>query len=274
MKKLLLLIAGILISVVSVVRIKQRERGKMTEWVVGIIGNKSDLEKLSMSFNSPKLCITRDTPQGGTAFILESTDFSSLKEHEEVKKKAEEIIPRIIASARLSIGLKKQIKAGQVNRIHSNGKRESFIVTSGGIGMGGSAPVEVVEPNGTVRKILPIEPDSRWLEIAERNKNVAKVMDFLSAETLDWHKLYCVYEKIKEDVGGIDKIKENKWATKGKIKLFTQTANSHGAIGTEARHSTDKYKPPKNPMVFSDAIKLIMSITRKWFNSKLVDFIL
>lgn len=56
------------------------------EWIVKIIGDNSDLEELSKSLNSPELCITRDTPQEGSTFMLKSKDFNSLKEPAEVSK--------------------------------------------------------------------------------------------------------------------------------------------------------------------------------------------
>jgi hypothetical protein len=72
-----------------------------------------------------------------------------------------------------------------------------------------------------------------------------------------WGSLYCLYEVIEEDVGSIDKIANEGWATKTSIKRFKHTANSPSAIGDAARHGKESTTPPARPMELGEARALI-----------------
>ena len=61
---------------------------------------------------------------------------------------------------------------------------------------------------------------------------------------------------------------ENGWATKKKISLFTQTANTGGAMGDDARHAREDPAPPPVPMLLSEAETLIKRVVMRWLRSK------
>jgi len=233
------------------------------EWLVHIIGNNSDLEELSKSLNSPELCVTQE----GENFFLKSTYFNSFKEADDVRKKASEILPLINGSAMLAIEIKEPLKVGIIRKDHKNGTSEVFIVGSGSIVMGGSAHVEVIEPDGTIKEIRPADPIPNYFQKGLNDNNVAKVLQFLGTGKIDWRILYNIYDAIMEDVGGYNNLLNKGWAPKESIKLFHHTPQSWDAVGVDARHG--KHIPaPDKPMSISEAKSLIKNITIKWLQTK------
>lgn len=85
---------------------------------------------------------------------------------------------------------------------------------------------------------------------------------------LDWVKLYRILEIVGLDVGDLDSIAVNGWATKAALRLFKHTANSPAAVGLDARHGAETTAPPKQPMTISEASALISSIVHAWLRSK------
>jgi len=199
-----------------------------------------------------------------------STHFNSLGNDNEVKKKASELISRINGSILLTEGLSKPLKVSHVHRILDDGKREAFV--SGTIActltFRGRTSVEVIEPNGTVKRINPFDQNQKWFMKSLQDESVAKVLRLYSPSELNWVNLYRILEVIEGDVGGLDKIVESGLTTGNKIELFKHTANSVGAIGDDARHGKEKTQPPPNPMSISKAKSLIKDISLKWLRSK------
>ncbi|MBN1762727.1 MAG: hypothetical protein JW878_06605 [Methanomicrobia archaeon] len=236
------------------------------EWYVEITGESFDLEELSKSLNSPELCITQE----GNAFILKSTDFNILKDANEVRTRASEILSLINGSARLALEMRKPLEVGSVVEITDDGKRRLFdLIEFAGCCFGRvSVSTTIVKANGTVQEqeSHQADPIVDWIAIARYDTNVATVLRLFN-KNLDWVNLYRIYEVIESDVGGIDNIIEEEWTTKRTIKRFKYTANSPDAIGDESRHGK-KLMPPKDPMTFPEARSLIKTLAHKWLSSK------
>ena len=236
----------------------------MVEWFVLITGKNSDLEELSKSLNSPELCVIREGPD----FILKSTDFNSLKDADDVRNEAIEIISQINGAARFFKRMRKPLAVDCVVNVNDDGARQFFVCCSLGISLGVSASASVVAADGTVQdqeESHQADPIIGCIAIARHDANVAKVLRLYGADDHNWGSLYCIYEVIKSDVGNIAK---RGWATKNEIKRFKQTANSPDTSGDGSRHGAGNIPPPKDPMLISEAKSLVETIIHKWLRSK------
>lgn len=230
------------------------------EWIVEVVGESSDLEELSRSLDSPELRLTQE----GQSFFLRSTDFKSLKSADDVRNNATEILSLINGAARLALRMRKPLVVGNVVKVNDDGKRSIFVSLSATMSLRGNTCVSITRADGTVEQFRQANPISSWIEIAQHDKNVAKVLRLL-AGTHDWVNLYRIYEVIEDDVGGKHNIESKGWATKKAIALFKHTANSIDVIGDESRHGKKIGEPPPNPMPLSEAKSLTETILHNWF---------
>jgi hypothetical protein len=234
------------------------------EWSVGIEGDKSDLEDLAKSLKSPELCLT----QHGEDFILKSTDFKHLKNANDVRNKACEIIAIINGGARLTLDICNPLTIGCVSRMTDDGLDLFPAPATDTLTVQNKVRVSIVDADGTIHENHPADPIPDWVAIAQNDKNVSDVLRRFGAGRHSWENLYSIYEIIEEDIGGMDNITSKRWAAKKTIRLFKHTANSPGAIGGDARHGVQKEKAPKEPMRLSEAKSLIETIFKSWLHSK------
>jgi len=234
------------------------------EWLVEIQGDKSDLQDLGKSLSSPELCITKD----GDNFVLKSTDFERFTNVDDVRNIACELLSVINGAAKLALDMRERLTIGAIVRVKDDGTRSTFICLSNDITVHGSIGVSIVSPTGVVEEIHPGDPIPDWVRIAQQDKNVSKVLQFLGSMTDDWVNLYRILEIVVKDVGGTKKIEEKGWATERAVKLFKHTSQSPDAIGHQARHGVQEEKPPRVPMPLSEARSLIKTIIHNWLRLK------
>jgi len=228
------------------------------EWYVQILGDNSDLQELSKSLNSPELCISQEDQK----YVLKSSNFDQLKNAADVRKRAKEILSLLNGTAKLALGTQQKLTIDAVVEIRDDGKKTTVLFLSDTVPGGSSTSTSVKTSNGNVQEIHPADPIPVWIKTAQINKTVATVFRLIGASALNWIDLYKVYEIIKSDVGGKDKIADNGWATKRQINLFKRTAQAY-------RHGKLKGTPPKKPMTLSEAESFVKKILRKWLQTKL-----
>lgn len=235
------------------------------EWFVGICGDKCDLEDLAESLNSSELCITKDREN----FVLKSTEFEILDDESEVEHKARELLSLINGAATLLLDMPKPLTMGGVVRVKDDGRREIFVSASSSVTVRSRVSLSLVQTNGSVKEVGKANPwILSWVRIGRNDRSVFDVLRRFGEGTLTWGDLYRILEIILADVGGLDSIAKKGWATKKAIRLFRHTACSPTAIGDEARHGTQKTKPPREPIPFSEAKALIKTIIHNWLRSK------
>lgn len=231
------------------------------EWMVYIAGDDFDLRELSKSLTLPELCIIEEE----NLYYLKSTNFNQLKNADEVRNKAEEILSLINGASRLALGTRKPITMDSVVKITDDGREEkTYFELEKTVTMRDSVGATI---DG--REVHQADPIPDWIKVAQSNKNVAKVLRLIGNFGYDWVNLYRIYEIIESDVGGSSKITQKGWATKKAIRRFKHTVDSVGAIGDPARHGMEETQPPKNPMIFSEAKSLIETILYNWLRSKI-----
>lgn len=236
------------------------------EWRVKLSGEDSDLEELSKSFNSEKLRIWQD--EGN--YILNSSDFHGIAEADIVLKKSEEILTFINAGSKVIQNLQKPINVSGIESLDENAKRTQYIFPKSiHLTTGVSRPSLLRD--GKVEETCIYKELPNFVLLATQDKNVAAVLNYLSAGDNEIATLYKVYETIDSDVGGEKRIRDNGWASRNQIELFRRTANSPNAMGDKARHGVQKYQPPKNPMSLSEAKSFILHLVKCWVDSKIPD---
>lgn len=234
------------------------------KWFVRLKGDRVDLEELSVSLNFPALNVAQE----GETFILKSTDFDCLNSPDNVQKRAREILPLINGGAKLTLGMREPLQVAEVVKINDDGTHNIFVYLSDQVSVRAIANVLYIAENGTVKEIRQSDAIPSWLLAAERDNNVAKVLRLFGAGGSDWISLYKIYEIIEVDVGNASNIEKKGWATKKAIKRFKHTANSPGILGDDSRHGIERTKPPKDPMLLTEAKSLVEGITKNWLRSK------
>lgn len=236
------------------------------KWRVKIIGDDFDLEQLAKSFsNSNDFLITKESD----GFYLHSSQFETCMSGEEVKNRAKDILSVLNGAKTLALGGNTQVEIGHVELRKPNGKRQIFVELTGKIFLRSSLTTAIKNNKGNIiKESCPADEVPEWLGLGLSDENVKKALRIYGVERHSWAGLYKVYEIIENDVGGIEVIADNGWATKSTISRFKHTANSPSAIGDQARHGKESTKPPKKPMRLSEARLLIETLLIKWLRYK------
>jgi hypothetical protein len=235
-------------------------------WAVQLAGDASDLAVLAQSLTGGDMKVFLD----GQEYLLTSDRFAQGDEAKVVRQKADDMLPLLNGACRLGLDIIQSIRAEGVYRLGENGSRDAFVFLEPAVLRFRSlAPtVKLTHVDGTVEEFHPGDPVKEWVELALADDAIANVFRILGAGALDWVNLYRLFEIIESDVGGLDAMAANGWATKASMKLFKRTANSPGAVGLEARHGAEATQPPEHPMTISEARALINAIVHSWLRSK------
>ena len=82
---------------------------------------------------------------------------------------------------------------------------------------------------------------------------------------ISWGTLYKILEVLEED-------QFPPIMRRGKYKktanLLTHMADSHLAVGFNARHLHERFKPPKKPMTLSEAQTFVKLVLTEWLKEK------
>ncbi len=236
-------------------------------WTIQLVGDDSDLSALAESLDSDDLTVSHN----GQNYILSSSRFQSMDTADTVYRSAERILELLNGAARLVLESTEAIRIGAVYRTKADGKRETIVFTKPVVIelRLRSGTVMLTHADGTVEEFHPADPISDWMPLALADNAVAKVLQFVSAGTMDWRTLYNIVEIISADVGGIDIIASSGWASKNSMVLLKRTAGSFSSVGLAARHGAEKTQPPSKPMTISEACCLVNSLIHVWVRGKL-----
>jgi hypothetical protein len=230
------------------------------------MGDKSDLAMLAQSLAGSDINISHD----GQDYILMSDQFSEGDEAGEVRQKAERLVSILNGAVLLALDATQPISVRALYRRHRDGKRDGFLFPKPVmIRLRVAAPtITLTHADGTIEESHPADPVKQWAGLALKDERVANVFRILANGILDWVNLYRIFEIVVADIGALDAIDRNGWATKASMRLFKYTANSPGALGLDSRHGTETTEPPKIPMTISEARALVRTIIHAWLRSK------
>jgi hypothetical protein len=112
-------------------------------------------------------------------------------------------------------------------------------------------------------------PIDAWITLAYKDGQVEKALDLWGSLEHNWRNLYLVLEVMQDTVGGETALLAQPWLPdKHGIELFKKTANNWRALGHKARHATEKYQPPPNPMSLPDARELLRRTLHAWLQQR------
>lgn len=231
------------------------------KWQVNLIGNKDDLDDLSSIFSSSDPRIIRN----GDGYLLESSLFTNCLDDKSVKEETDKLLTAINAIKVLKLQSSKPITRGAIFADNYDGIRTVFLETT--ITAVASTRIEVIafNPDGTRFMGAPDNREKNWVSLNNTDKKVQRVFEIVTSNFNSFIELYKIIEIIEEDnftpvMRGGEYYKD--------IKLFTQTAESYQAIGKDARHSHERFKPPSDPMKLDQAKDLVSKILYLWLDSK------
>jgi hypothetical protein len=237
----------------------------MSEWLVRLKGHEFDLEDLSGHFNSPKRNVRKDKDG---YYYLRSSGFDPLADDAAIRERALELIEHMNGAAKIYSGESfRTVEFNGISYVDEEGQRHNFVYLSGVMEgrsrVSGSLTVvregEVVEPPEPPRKAEML------VDLAARDARVADTLRFFQKG--DWVSLYKAWEVVGDAAGGAHSIVSNGWATRVDQSRFTGTAQSREELGDEARHASEKYKSPTNPMFLSEARAFVRSVIEAWISA-------
>lgn len=235
------------------------------KWEVQVSGDVFDLCELVKSINNDEMRITKRDEY----FFVESILFNNLATDKEVFTVASDILAVLTGATRLSLGGRIPLQIVNVVKVREDGNRSIFLsVTDTFSDMRDSVGLEIQRSDGSIEIVNAADNVPDWIYTARMNPNVAKALRLRGTSKRKWVDLYRLFEVIEGDVGGIDTIAREGWATKNSIKRFKHTANSPGAIGDSARHGKESTNPPSDPMSIGEAVSFVDSILHNWLRSK------
>jgi hypothetical protein len=236
----------------------------MAHWTVGITGNDADLAELAKSLTTPQLLITKKFG----SFALESTTFLATDTEGAVRAKAERLLESISGTSRLAFSLLSPLSVTWVALNNDDGSVQAHMTVHETISMRDTVSVSITHADGTVETHNPADIVPDIVAQALKHKVVGEVLKLLARSDKDWVNLYRIFEVVANDVGGLDAMAAQGWASKSELRTFKNTANSPGAIGHDARHGVDTGQPPAAAMQLSEATTLLQRIVQKWVQTK------
>jgi len=227
----------------------------MTEWRVELIGEEIDLKVFYHAFKlgDPTIIVEQDQ------YFLKTEVFDNLGDGERIRNGAIELVARMNDSMFLFDSSLKSLSVGRIVKINDDGSRKHFVFTEGNVELRGDlsvTPHSVGSSPGNLEHL-----GNTIFQIAKNNQGVLDAIHFFKQNT--WVSLYKAYEVVKDNPGG----KEILLNYTPELKRFTQTAQSRQALGDDARHASNKFKPHNNPMSFDEAKSFIQAILINWASS-------
>lgn len=234
-------------------------------WRVQISGKKLDLEALSNPFTDGDLRLVAEDDK----YFLESKEFESTSDADEVLKMAGNSLAVLSGVARLAYGARTPLTPGHILRINQNSQKDTFISLTDTLHVSATIGIVKIAISGESEVITDTSaPIRSWVRVATNDVAVSKALRLFGSEARDWVGLYRLLEVIEGDVGGIREIVAAGWATGNSLELFGRTANSVGAVGDLARHGKERTQPPETPMSLSEATSLVEVILHNWLRVK------
>jgi len=224
-------------------------------WTVTLDGDADDLRAL--------VDLGVGVTQEGERFILRSPVFDCLTEALAVHDRAVEQVAIFGGLTRIVEGdaSPRTIAVGAI--VRDDRKVKALFLSPGTAELRLRATAALsVGPNDP-----PISPYPRWAALAVRDPAVQQAVRLFGSQPSAVN-LYRVFEVIRKDAGGEEKIVQHGWTTRNQITRFRRTVNSPTVLGSEARHGVEPSTSPPDPMSIHEAQAFITRLLEKWLRSK------
>ena len=238
----------------------------MIERLVRLKGHRFDLEELSEHFTSDKLNVRQD--EDGY-YYLRSSEFNQMSDSSAVEERGRELLQYMNGIAKLLFGPGyRAVEYDAAARIEEDGQRYHTVgssVTISGRSRMSVKPTVIRADEAGEDALQPPDKAEALVNLADRDTKVADALRF--QERGDWFNLYKAWEIICDAAGGSHEVVRNGWAEERDRRRFTGTAQSRAELGDEARHASEKYKAPQNPMTLDEAQGFVRSVIRAWIDT-------
>jgi hypothetical protein len=148
---------------------------------------------------------------------------------------------------------------GTVMEVTDDGVRKNSVFLADTLALSGRVRAVVFGSDGKPKANENAPLFRRIVKLAGNERRVWDALHFLTQHQ-SWANLYKVFEVVRDDVG--DQVYELVESTK--LRAFTGTAQSRRLIGDQARHASEKYPGPKNPLSIEEARQLIRQLVENW----------
>jgi hypothetical protein len=219
----------------------------MTEWLVRLRGQRSDLEDLSEWLTSSDLNVRKEDDH----FYLRCSEFEPLTDADDVRGRATELLDIINGASMLRSGSYLPVELDTVAWIDEEGKLRLLVGSS----VTARWPVLAAQSPTGIESLVTL---------AREDKKVADILHFFQKG--DWHGLYKAWELVGDAVGGEHKLKKQPWVDERAKRRFTQTAQSREVLGDAARHASEDYDKPirGRPMTLDEARGFVKFVIESW----------
>lgn len=236
----------------------------MAEWLVKLIGEKSDLEYLC-TLHPSDWSVTREED----SYYMRSSCLDLTAQDESVYESATRILDLANGVARLFYPNFQLIKVDQIRRKKDDGTLTQYI-NSSGISSQEAVGISSIAESANKESTTHLNIAEEWLQIADQEERVARALVLYGGLEHNWRNLYIVLEVIMDDSDSWNELKRNKTIANlnTRVKNFKGTANCFGVLGAAARHAQERCKPPKTIISLSEAQSLIRDILHEWLRLK------
>ena len=236
----------------------------MGQWLVRLVGDEHELAEISARCTGTTFSVLKE----GDGYFLRADAFEHLADPSDVREQASEWAQWLRGSSWLALRSRGTVTPQEVRRIEADGTGHIYMYLSDTINVSEIASFVTIQQDGTTVEHHPADAIHHWIEVAQRDASVAKVLRLL-ALSRDWVNLYRVLEVIEEDLRGRTALASAGWVTASALRRFKHTANSVGATGDDARHGKESGTPPKSPMMLSEAAAMVEFVVHRWLQEKL-----
>ncbi len=235
------------------------EKQQIVSWIVSLAGHQFDLEALPIWLSGRDLHVI----QRDATFFLAIPSRIVGYDCEPVGAFAERQLDLINGVGHLLSSTFRAISLGGViYGIDLSGVIRHTVVGLSGVeiraGAGSLHAVTegAVQPNPQIAAALPL------IRAAEFSRQAKDALTIIGRPNLTWAELFVLFELVENDVGG--QMHARGWIASPDAKLFSRTANSYSALGSEGRHGKDKGLPPDCPMPHGEAARQIRNLVLAW----------
>lgn len=212
-------------------------------------------------------------------YFLESHLINQLRDIDMVKERALEMAAWLNGVARLYLGVLANIRVGGILWPNPDGTwmARSWGFVKRRVVCDVTPTMTLPTADGGPQEVSRATWVDKVLSAASHDTPVADALTKCGGDEPTWFDLFWLFEIVSEELGGGHRgrkeIVHRRWAEEPVLDLFANTANSRTAAGSLARHPYDRMRkgqihPPQIPMSLDEAEALIMSLVRKWLESR------
>ena len=233
----------------------------MKEWLIRLEGDHADLQDLPFLFTADDLTVTEEAG----AFYLKALELNGIDNVAAVVARAKLLLQFISAAAAFHFNSFSTLDIGDLILVDENGVRRGHMYLAPATGLNEQF-VGTTLDDGTFVPANRSRNVDYLVRLSMKFREVADSLQFFQEDS--WVSLFKVYEIIRDDLGGDNKLFQTKWTTKAILSRFTHTAQSKLVLGAEARHARKKFGAPKVPMSKFEAHYFIRELLLTWMRTK------